>query len=214
MPVLLDSISNLQKTGSPCARLSVWHIHAYVIGVQTALQMLNVAADEDVLELNEFAAHLHRKFGEFGTEYDAVWLRASSPENSARVFLEEWAAFLRDQKIVTAQKSRSQCEVGSIDLTAKLPNLEAKPHFYFATVDITYLRAWFDGVRFVSGYFGAVCVQPDLEAFEKWLRGQAAANSSCPWDMLLTLACSGDSCLAFARFFEELRRFMLINGRS
>ena len=206
MFVLLASISHLQKTDNSCARLSIWHTRAYVIGVQTALQLLNVDVHEDALELERFGATLHEKFGAIGSEYDAVWHRAASPKDSADLFLAEWESFVITGKVGVAKESPSKID-GVIDLTADLPNVELKPRFYFATPDITYLKAWFDGVRFVSTYFGGLPIQPDIEAFDSWLRRQTVSNPSCPWEMILTSMCGGDVALAFTKFFEELRRF-------
>ncbi len=206
MHVLLASISSLEKLDKSCARLSVWHSRAYVVGVQTALHTLNVDAYQDALELGNFGAKLHEKYGGLGSEYDAVWRRTTSPKESADVFLEEWKSFLKERGIAATERAPRNLE-GVIDLNVVLPSIRARPRLYFITPDISFLRAWFDGIRFVSEYFGGVRILPDIDAFEQWLRQQSAPDASCPWDMILTSVCGGDSSLAFTKVFEELRRF-------
>ena len=208
MSVLLASISHLHKHDSTCAGLSLWHTRAYLVGVQTSIQILNIDVHTDALELEQFGAQLREKCGDTGTEYDAVWCRATSPKDSADCFLREWESFVYARNVVVADKSPRKCE-GVIDLTSDLPKVESTPRLYFATPDINHLKAWFDGVRFVSNYFGGLRIQPDIDAFDKWLRLQTKSGPSCPWEMILTSRCGGDIALAFTAFFEELRAFNL-----
>ena len=211
MSPLLASIGALRSADS-CARLSVWHISAYFIGAQSAVQILGLDRAGDTVVLEEFAGVLGKKFKGGGTEYQTIWLQAPSPKASAEMFLDEWQSHLTNRKFSTSVEA-STPSTRVIDLTAKLPSLETKPRLYFATPDITYLRAWFDGVYFVANCCSGVRVQPDIQAFQHWLRGAVAPSASCPWEMLLISACGGDACLGFSRFFEELRRFTSV-GQS
>jgi hypothetical protein len=134
----------------------------------------------------------------------AFWIKSSSPKDSTDRFLKKWEAFIRNQK---TSGTNGRIKVGGVvDLNDTIALIESKPRFNLVAPDIQYLRAWFDGAQFASRYF-SVRIQPDIEAFARWLRTGPEFRESCPWDMLLTAHSGGDPEWAFQKFFERLRLF-------
>lgn len=205
MGVLIDSLSHLETNPRSCARLSVWHTRAYIVGVQKAARVLGLN-EEDGRCLEAFDAHVKSKFGTSGTLYQRLWSHASCPSESVDLFLAEWTMFLKSQ-VVNRDRRPIRPLPAVLDLTAELASMGAKPRFYFCAVDVSHLRAWFDGVDFVSAYVGGIETRPDMLKFVEWLRSPETPDSNCPWEMLLVSQRGGDSEDAYSRFFDMMRAF-------
>lgn len=207
MDVYRKSIEYLRRNLHLRALSSVWHIRSYTFGVQAALQILDPVLKESRPEFDGLREVLRGNFVGNQSEFDAIWQCSVSPQDSARIFLERWDAFFRD--IPTTGREANSLNVSSclIDLDNKLPNIETRPAFYFATADVSHLKAWVEGVEFVAHDFGNIEIRPDLKLFGEWVKSNSGSSASCPWDMLLTSSCGGDMRAALTLFFEELRRF-------
>ncbi len=208
MSILCKAFSLLQNCGSGSAALSIWHIRAYLFGLEAGLQSLGVRDLSGEAVLARFKCRL---VGHSGTlsPYDVIWRRSRSPTESARLFLREWQVSCCDSKVRQPFDSetignRTTC---AVDIANTLGAIEGRPHMVLAAAEVTQLKALTEGAQFVAEQLGTGKMIPDVTAFEEWLRLRFAPGSSCSWDMVLTSVCGGDGVGAFKEFFQELRRF-------
>ena len=204
VPAALDYLG---KASDRAARLSIWHLRSFVVGVQIAGQGQKPYAQRELAVYDAFTEHIQRKYGDPRSQYEPVWTRAATPRESVDLYLSEWAPFRAKQPASTPPKPAGQGTVQALDVHQQLFQIEQKPHFYVLSADITHLKALVEGISFVAEHLAHQPTNPDFPAFEQWLRSERSPGAACSWDMLITLNCGGDITAAFRRFFDELRRF-------
>ena len=214
MSIQFDAINEIRSNAYSTARLSIFHLKSYLVGVQTA-QLILQEKDASIVKFTDtFEKFILEKYGKSSSTFLSIFQASRNHAEATNLWLDEFCKYSQSYQNIGECNNAHKISVKVLDVAGWLSLIESKPLMMISSKDITHLRAFFDGVEFVGKYFGCLELKPSLFLFEKWLRAKKNPQYACSWDMLLVLSTGGNTVDAFSLFFSELHSFQMDKFQS
>lgn len=205
---LLESIKTDPERiiGTP----SVFGLEAFRYGYYTLLGQIDQKTPESIKFWNEFIDGFEAKYGVTNMDAASIMFLLSGSESEAiRLYIAELESYLKNHEYPAEKKSAAVNQDKLVSLGEQLNYIRTKPGMYLTPIALTTLYSWISGFEAAAAYHisTAYVCQPDLKAFEQWLRAKEEVTLRCRWDHLLIWVAGFDQRRALDLFFDQIFKF-------